>query len=226
MVEFQNTLGMVADELGGPLEARGYVHRRQGEYRRPDGEGGFDRVLLRLNGQRLDIMLSYYPSELAELESLLGPGEEMGFPCGPYLTSKGVFKRSGGWRLGKGREADLGVLAAAREALESLGEAWLKSLRDPEVLERAVDPQALVPRAVALERAGDPEGARACYQAMMDRFKAAFEAGGGERWVLRDSGRLYVLVAEKLGVDPERVHRFRDSLGYHEAVGRIRARAE
>jgi len=211
--------------LGAVLREKAFVLVGEGDYRREDREGGFDRICFDADGRkrRFWALLSHYPESFSVMKDLLPEGHELGFPCGPYLTPAGVFPRGGGWSF-KDDEVFEQAMKQIDRALEKVGFPWLERLRDPEFLAESVDRKALLASGLALEACGDFTRAREYYGELMSRFLAIIRENKTDKYVLQDMGKQFVFVAEKLGVEAERVSRFRQALGFDRAVSRCPTR--
>jgi hypothetical protein len=207
-------------EVGGFLRDSGFALRSVLDYRRDLPDGGFDRAAVDVHAGKLRfwVMLSHYPAALRVLEELNPSGHELGFPCGPYLTPAGVFRKGGGWSF-RNRDEASRSFDLVRLAITDIGLPWLGALRDPAVFLEAVDQHSLLAHALALEAVGDFARARARYSELQGRFISMIEENGTDRLVLRDMGKLFIFVCEKLGVERERVAFFRLRLGFQMPVG-------
>lgn len=88
-----------------------------------------------------------------------------------------------------------------KAALQSVGLPWLDRLREPAFYLTQVTPYAEIVRALTAERAGELDVARTAFEEMYRRYKLIFEQVGPR--VPKHVARGLVLVAEKLGRDPE-----------------------
>jgi hypothetical protein len=207
----------LADALvGAPLREHGFVRADGGDYQRTTTEG-MDRILLDPNARKgkFTVFASHYPADLEFITDFLH-GEDRGFPVGPYVTQRGVFRHPYTWPY-KTKEQTEGSLRKLLTAIEEYVLPWLQSLRDPVVYAKAVDVDAPLFVAVAWERAGDIARAREAYEQRWETF-AGMLASFDERFVIKEAGEQVVFVAEKLGRQRERMARFREMLGYTRPV--------
>ncbi len=206
-------------KLGPALSAEGFSVGQNGEFVRESSEG-LDRVLLDTDSRKAKfyVGLSFYPAEMEVLTDFLG-GEDRGFPCGPYLTPAGV--RRGKYRWSYQPQHLESSMKKVEELLQSVGLPWLRQLRNPEFFAAEVDPEALFDAGLAHERAGHHAKAGEIYLRLFDRFREMLSYAGDDL-VMRESGKRFIFVAEKLGVEPERVRRFREYHQYWRPIPRLR----
>lgn len=164
------------------------------------------------------MLIGFRPADSAVLDDLL-EGEDRGLPVGPYLSGAGVSRRRYEMTYATPDALDKS-LHQVRGRLEAFGLAWLQRLRDRAFYAAEVDPDALLDAALAYEPIGDLARARKTYDMMMDRFRQMF-AFADESLVMKQMGRRFTFVAEKLGVEAERVGKFRPFLEYSRPVRRL-----
>ena len=159
--------------------------------------------------------MSYYVRSIETLvDELIDLGDEdRGFPAGPYLNPVSVTSRPKYWGY-RTPEALEKSLKHVIECLKNSGLPWLETLRDPKVFADQTDPVAALPSGLAHEAAGNFAKAREAYREMHRRYSEMI-AKFGEATVLRRSGKAYVFVTAKLGIDAERRRTFEDELNYH-----------
>lgn len=203
-------------ECGPFLLRQGFSKIDAGEYARATPAGS-DRIMAdALKGAgRFAVMMSFYPNELefVHVISSNNPQEPRGFPVGPYLGFQSVSRREYVWAV-KPESRDGHSLSHVTVALAAHGLPWLDALRDPVFFSKSVDPAALTYAGAAFERAGDTAAAREAYEQMYSRLVSALAGGIPEGQYIKQAGKLFVLVAKKLGRDQERVKRFEEQLGW------------
>jgi hypothetical protein len=131
----------------------------------------------------------------------------VGFLCGPYLTPAGVFRTRKYWPA-RTRVALDQSLTGVLQAVTSVAEPWLQTLRDPRVLALQADPVAALPCGFAWERAGDHERARDRYDEMWRRLEGALAIlSRSHRPIPEPLRRQYRFVAGRLGRSTELLQR-------------------
>lgn len=156
------------------LAAVGFAEVEPGDYRRTHGAES-DRVLLdpSRSAERFSVMLSYLPPYLSPAAELMeGSPEDIGFPCGPYLTPGGVFRRRSEFRSDIPEHLRASLKKAA-DALSVHGLPWLSRLRSVEFFLSQVDPDSTLDVALASEAAGRLAEARDAYLELVRTFEHA-----------------------------------------------------
>ena len=204
------------------LEPLGFVRQQPADYIRED-EKGWDRIQIDYGPRgkkntHFAVMVGYkHRAQKLILDELfnLSPEEE-GFSVGPYLNPVSVTSRPKYWGY-RTVEALGKSLNHVLECLLNTGLPWLETLRDPKVFAENVDPMALIPAGIAYEAAGSLEKARRTYQQKHDVYCRMLEEFG-DKMVMKKSGKAFIFVTGKLGVEAERRNRFEEELDFHPEI--------
>lgn len=176
--------------------------------------GGFDKLAFDPGRgfENFAVLISYQPSDLTDfMEALQGQPYDpvsSGFICGPYLSLGKVGPRRHTWPC-RTQEQLLSSLERVVTALAQMGEPWLASLRDPQVLAQQTDPIAAAIAGYAWERAGHLQNAHACYLDWLQRLEDGQELLQRQRKNLPPQRmQEYLFLAQKMGLNNELTARF------------------
>ncbi|MES2951684.1 MAG: hypothetical protein V4858_24415 [Pseudomonadota bacterium] len=166
---------MAEERLTAELQARGWARAERGSYAKSDADG-FEKLSLdpSKSFERFSVLMSFEPSDMSAFvrDVIHGPdydATKSGFLCGPYLNQALVGRRRSEWPC-KTKEQLLNALERVARAVETVGEPWLRSLRDARTLAEQADPTSALLAGFAWDRAGEHEKAEERYAEMRRRL--------------------------------------------------------